>query len=101
MPGKNRLQNNRRVEWALPALQSYHGTLQRIAEQDVLTVALFEQRVMHALSLLASQPGMGTPGTRAGVRSFAVPNTGHTLEYRMQDDILRVTRWYRQRRKRP
>ena len=101
MPGENRAQNNRRVEWALPALQSYQGTLQRIAEQDELTVALFEQRVMRALIVLASQPDLGTPGTRAGTRSFAVPKTGHTLEYRVQGDILRVTRWYRQRRKRP
>ncbi|CAN7721662.1 type II toxin-antitoxin system RelE/ParE family toxin [Pseudoduganella sp. LjRoot289] len=101
MPGKNSRQSSYRVEWAPPALQSYRDTLQHIAEQDTETLALFEQRVMRALSLLAEQPGIGTPSTRQGKRTFAVPKTGHTVEYQAQDGTVVILRWYRQRRKRP
>jgi plasmid stabilization system protein ParE len=101
MLSKNSRQNSCRIEWTVRALLSYHGTLHHIAEQDESTLALFEQRVMRALSLLASQPGIGTPGTRQGIRMFAMPKTGHTVEYRAQDGILLILRWYRQRRKRP
>lgn len=100
MPGKNSRQSSYRVEWAPPALQAYRDTLRHIAEQDAETLAQFEQRVMRAVSLLAEQPGIGTLRTLRGKRAFAVPNTGHTVEYQAREGILRILRWYRQRRKR-
>lgn len=87
--------------WAAGAQRSYSETLYRIAMQDHATLAAFERRVLHALAMLATQPGLGTPTADVKVRRFAIPHTGHTLEYRTEHGTLLVVRWYRQRRKRP
>lgn len=43
---------------------------------------------------------LGTPMTTLNIRRFAIPKTGHTIEYRVRPGELYILRWYRQRRKR-
>jgi plasmid stabilization system protein ParE len=87
----------KRLEWAVPARLAYEATLERIADEDVETAALVERRVSRSLSLLRLQPGIGTPGTVAGRKTYAIPNTGHSVNYRIGRDSIIILRWYRQR----
>ncbi len=58
----------RRLEWARPARAAYAATLERIAEEDVETAALFARPMARSLALLQLQPWMGTPSVVAARR---------------------------------
>lgn len=85
------------LEWTRRAFQAYHATLARIAEEDALSARLVRERVERALSLIQSQPGIGTPALRRGERRFPVPNTGHVINYRVLRHAIRIVLWYRAR----
>lgn len=70
-------------------------TLEHIATQDPNTGHLVAQRVQTALDLIALRPSIGTPTTRPGIRRFAIPNTGHLIEYRSDKTGITITRWMR------
>lgn len=85
------------LEWTRRAFQAYHATLARISEEDPVTAQLVRERVGRALSLIQSQPGIGTPVLRRGERRYPVPNTGHVINYRVMRRAIRVVLWYRAR----
>lgn len=58
----------KRLEWAPRALDAYLSTLARIAEEDPFTARRFMERVERSLSIILSQPDIGTPATRRGER---------------------------------
>lgn len=87
----------KRLEWAPRALDAYIATLARIAEQDPFTARQFMERVERSLSLILSQPGIGTPATRRGERRYPIPNTGHVINYRVSRSAIRIRLWYRAR----
>lgn len=59
------------------------------------------ERVDRSLDLLSLYPSLGTPSARPGIRFYAIPNTGHFVEYILANGELRILRWARQRRKSP
>ena len=85
------------LEWSSRALEAYLATLARIADDDPHTAELVRERVERALSLIQSQPGLGTPALRRGERRFPVPNTGHVFNYRVLRRAIRIVLWYRAR----
>ena len=87
-----------RILWVASAQQGYLGTLAHIANQDKFVAQTLAQRVDKALAALAANPGIGTPMPR-GIRRFAIPRTGHTIDYRISNDTVLITRWSRQRRR--
>jgi plasmid stabilization system protein ParE len=87
------------VVWAVQARNQFIATLTYIAKEDPLTAELVQKRVDKSLKLLSDSPDMGTQAPTAGVRTYAVPKTGHSFDYRLVRDQLRVQRWYRQRQK--
>jgi len=91
----------RLLEWARPARAAYEASLMRIAEEDVEAAALVEKRVARSLGLLVLQPAMGTPSVVAGRRVYPIPNTGHSVNYRVTKDKILILRWYRQRQNVP
>jgi len=50
------------------------------------------------LAALAANPAIGTPTPR-GIQRFAIPRTGHNIDYRITQDAVLITRWSRQRRR--
>jgi plasmid stabilization system protein ParE len=70
-----------------------------IAEQDPASSQLVRDRVEQALKQIAAFPAIGTPGLRRGIRRFAVPNTGHVINYRVTRSAVRIQSWYRARRR--
>ena len=87
----------KRIEWAWPARVAYEDTIARIAMDDIHTASLVQGRVARSLALLQVHPQLGTPSALIGRRSYAIPNTGHSLTYRVTREAILVLRWYRQR----
>lgn len=88
---------SKQLEWTRSAFETYYVTLKRIADDDPHTAELVRERVERALSLIQSQPGIGTPALRRGERRYPVPNTGHVINYRVLRYSIRVVLWYRAR----
>lgn len=87
------------VVWSTQARDQFVATLRHIAEENPLVAEKVRQRVQKSIGLLCGSPDMGVPAPKAGVRTYAVPNTGHSFDYRLVRDQLRIQRWYRQRQK--
>lgn len=85
-------------EWAPHARAAYHETLARIALDDPVAADRMRERVLRAIEIISTHPGIGTPGHKRNERIFAVPNTGHVFHYRVVSRFIRVTLWYRARR---
>jgi plasmid stabilization system protein ParE len=87
------------VVWSAQARNQFIATLTYIANEDPLTAELVHKRVDKSLKLLCDSPVMGVQAPTAGVRTYAVPKTGHSFDYRVVRDQIRIQRWYRQRQK--
>lgn len=87
------------VLWSVQARDQYLASLARVAEQDPLSAELVNKRVERTLQLLRSFPELGTSAPSVGVRTYPVPKTGHSFDYRLVRGQIRIQRWYRQRQK--
>jgi plasmid stabilization system protein ParE len=85
------------IVWSAQARRQLLASLAQIAEEDPLVAELVLSRVEKSLRTLAEFPSMGTPAPVAGVRSYPVPKTGHSFDYRVVRGEIRIQRWYRQR----
>lgn len=88
------------IHWSPTARRSLDQTIAHINAQDMSAGDLVLQRLQSALDAIAAQPGIGTPTDRRGIRRFPIPKTGHTIDYRVHENAIMVTRWARQKRKR-
>lgn len=87
------------VIWSVQARNQFIATLTYIATEDPLSAELVQQRVDKSLTLLCASPEMGASAPTVGVRTYAVPRTGHSFDYRLVRNQIRIQRWYRQRQK--
>ena len=87
------------IVWSAQARNQFVTTLTYIAKEDPLSAEIVHQRVEKSLTLLCNSPEMGVSAPTAGVRTYAVPKTGHSFDYRLVRGQIRVQRWYRQRQK--
>ena len=85
------------LEWARAARAAFAASLDYIASEDPFTAKLFAERVDKTLALIQEQPNIGAPAAARGYRTFHVPNTGHSVNYRELRTAIRILRWYRQR----
>lgn len=89
---------SKRLEWTNRAEREYLRALAFIAsDSGTRNAALVMQRIERAQLLLASNPGIGTPGRRAGTREYPVAHTGHTLIYRIIPRRVQILRFLHQR----
>ncbi|MBV6322408.1 type II toxin-antitoxin system RelE/ParE family toxin [Duganella violaceipulchra] len=86
------------IRWSSAARRSLDQTIAHINEQDVSAGELILLRLQNALDVIVAQPGIGTPTDRRDTRRFPIPKTGHTIDYRVRQSEIMVTRWARQRR---
>jgi plasmid stabilization system protein ParE len=85
------------VVWSASAQKAFFSTLEKIENEDVGTARLIIQRVDKSITLITAQPSIGTFTAMTGVRRYAIPNTGHAINYRVVHGELRILRWFRQR----
>ena len=87
------------VIWSVQARNQFLATLTHIAKEDPLSAQRVHKRVENSLKLLCDSPKLGVPAPTTSVRTYAVPKTGHSFDYRLVHDQIRIQRWYRQRQK--
>jgi plasmid stabilization system protein ParE len=87
------------VHWSPRAQSSLDETMAHIDAQDVFTGRLILKRLHTALDLISTQPDIGTRINKRHARRFAIPKTGHTIDYLVQSNEILVIRWVRQRQK--
>ncbi len=85
------------VVWSAQARNQFLATLTYIAKEDPQSAELVHERVEKSLKLLCDSPNMGVLAPTVGARTYAVPKTGHSFDYRLVRDQIRIQRWYRQR----
>lgn len=64
-------------------IKPFFATLEKIDNEDAPTACLIIQRVDKSISLITIQPSLCTFTAMTGVRRYAIPNTGHTIIYRV------------------
>ncbi|MQA20670.1 type II toxin-antitoxin system RelE/ParE family toxin [Rugamonas rivuli] len=87
------------IRWSSTARRSLDRTIAHIHAEDASASQLVLRRLQNALDVIADQPGIGTLTDRRDTRRFPIPKTGHTIDYRVHQGEILVTRWARQRRK--
>ena len=87
------------VVWSAQARNQFVASLMYIAKEDPLSAEKVHQRMAKSIALLCNSPQIGVAAPTAGVRTYAVPKTGHSFDYRLVGDQIRIQRWYRQRQK--
>lgn len=85
------------IIWSAQARRQLLATLSHIADEDPLTAELVFKRVEKSLRTLGEFPETGSPAPVLGVRTYPVPKTGHSFDYRVVKGEIRIQRWYRQR----
>lgn len=88
------------IRWSAKAKTSFSVTLDHIASQDQRAAVLVAQRVARALSALSLQPELGTTVAGTSTRRFAIPRTGHLIDYQFKKGELLIVRWMRSTRQR-
>lgn len=88
----------KQLEWLHGARAAYLETLQYVSRDDEQAARLIAQRVERSLAAIQTMPLLGTPTAAPGVRRYAIPNTGHVINYRIAGKHIIVQRWYRARR---
>jgi hypothetical protein len=76
-----------RIHWSAKAKASFSATLDHIASQDQSTDILV-------------QPELGTTVAGTSIRRFAIPRTGHLIDYQVKSGKLLIVRWMRSTRQR-
>ena len=85
------------IVWSHQASRQYLESLRHIAFEDWHAAQLVQSRVEKSLKLLAQFPALGSIAAVAGVRTYPVPRTGHSFDYRVVRNEIRIQRRYRQR----
>jgi toxin ParE1/3/4 len=88
----------KRLDWALTALDDYEAGLAYIAQDNPAAALLVQSRIEKAGELIATNPGIGTPGFVAGTRHFSVHRTRYTLIYEESTDAVLILHCWHQSR---
>ena len=78
------------VRWLRAALRNLDDEATYIAHDSPQAAQLVVQRALHAVALLAEQPGLGKPGRVPGTRELLVPKTRYVVPYRVRGNLVEV-----------
>lgn len=88
-----------RVRWLKKALSNLDEEAEYIAEDDPAAARMVVKRVLEAVALSESQPGLGRPGRVPGTRELIVAKTRYIVPYRVRGEDIEVMRvFYTSRR---
>ena len=77
-----------KVVWSPRAIRHLVALRRRIAKDSEQNAALVAERILRAVDILATQPGVGRPGRVPGTRELVVPDTGFIIPYRASRERL-------------
>lgn len=90
-----------RLKWLRKALRNLEDEAAYIALDDEAAAALVVQRVLHAVAMLADQPGLGRPGRIPGTRELVVLKTRYIVPYRVRGAVVEILRVFHSSRRPP
>ncbi|SRR6266436_4004207 len=89
------------VAWLRKALRNLDEEAAYIAQDNPLAAQQVVARIMHAVGLLAGQPGLGRPGRVHGTRELPVSRTRYLVPYRVRGRRIEILRVFHTSRKLP
>jgi plasmid stabilization system protein ParE len=78
------------VTWSRRAIQHLVSLRNYIAKDSERNAPLVAKRILDAVELLQTQPGMDRPGRVLGIRELVIPNTPYIIPYRVRRDRLEL-----------
>jgi len=79
-----------KVVWSRRAIQHLVSLRSYVAKDSEQNAALVAKRILVAIELLQTQPGMGRPGRVLGTRELVIPSTPYIVPYRVRRDRLEL-----------
>lgn len=90
-----------KVVWSRRAIRHLVALRAYIGQDSELNAALVASRILKAVDLLQTQPGMGRPGRVPGTRELVVPGTPYIIPYRVRRERLELMAVFHGRRRWP
>ena len=78
------------IRWLRKALENLDQEATHIAREDAQAARLVVRRIVHTVSLLADNPGLGRSGRLPGTRELLVPGTRYLIPYRVRPRLQRI-----------
>jgi toxin ParE1/3/4 len=79
-----------KIIWSRRALSHLSALREHIEQDSEQSAVLVAKRILRAVDLLQSQPGMGRPGRTLGTRELVVPDTPYVIPYRVRGERLEL-----------
>jgi toxin ParE1/3/4 len=90
-----------KVVWSRRAIRHLVALRAYIGQDSEQSAALVASRILKAVDLLQTQPGMGRPGRVPGTRELVVPGTPYIIPYRVRRERLELMAVFHGRRRWP
>lgn len=79
-----------RVVWSRRAIRHLISLREYIGKDSQQNAEFVADRILKAVNLLQTQPGMGRPGRIVGTRELVVPDTPYVIPYRVRRERLEL-----------
>ena len=79
-----------KVVWSRRAIRHLVQLREYIHKDSEQNARLIANRILSAVDLLSSHPGIGRPGRTVGTRELVVPDTPYVVPYRVRRDRLEL-----------
>lgn len=89
------------IKWLSRALLDLDRVEAYIAQENPAAAPKIILKIIHAVSLLERQPGLGRPGRVSGTKELVAPDTPYIVPYRVKEGVVQVLRVYHSSRKWP
>jgi toxin ParE1/3/4 len=90
-----------KIVWSRRAIRHLVYLRKYIEKDSEQNAALVAKRILEAVDLLQTQPGMGRPGRVPGTRELVVPDTPYIIPYRVRRGRLELIAVFHGRQKWP
>jgi plasmid stabilization system protein ParE len=89
------------IKWLRTALRNLDEEIAFIAAEDPQAARRTASRILEAIALLETQPGLGRPGRVPGTRELIVLDSRYLIPYRVNRQIIEILRVFQTSRSLP
>jgi toxin ParE1/3/4 len=90
-----------KVVWSRRAIRHLVHLREYIERDSEQNAALVTSRILNAVDLLQTNPGIGRPGRVLGTRELVAPDTPYVIPYRVRRERLELIAVFHGRQMRP
>ena len=78
------------TKWLRTALRNLDEEIAFIAAEDPQAARRTASRILEAIALLETQPGLGRPGRVAGTRELVIVDSRYLIPYRVSHQTIEI-----------